>query len=231
VIVVDASVLANALGDEAEDGHTARDELRAARDLAAPDLIDVETVAVPRKRWLAQAISTERFDAAVTDLQRLDFERVPTRRLIRRASELRANTTAHDATYVALAEALGCDLLTADLRLANATDLAASFESCGPGRRVHPEGMHPDGAPARCTRRNRPTGRRSVAPGNTSGPRSIDSPRPLVVNFIQLAFARLDSERPEAVRLEAGRCTCRSPGATPLQCCHCSGSASQRLRW
>ena len=121
MIVVDASVLANALGDDAEDGHTARDELRAAGDLAAPDLIDVETVAVLRKRWLAHAISTERFDAAVTDLQRLDFERVPTRRLIRRAYELRANVTAYDATYVALAEALGCELLTADLRLANAT--------------------------------------------------------------------------------------------------------------
>lgn len=121
MIVVDASVLANALGDDADDGHTARNELRAADDLAAPDLIDVETVAVLRKRWLAQTISTERFDAAVTDLQRLDFERVPTLRLIRRAYELRANVTAHDATYVALAEALGCELLTADQRLANAT--------------------------------------------------------------------------------------------------------------
>ena len=120
MIVVDASILANALGDDGEDGHTARDELRAAGDLAAPDLIDVETVVVLRKRWLAQAISTERFDAAVTDLQRLDFERVPTRRLIRRAYELRANVTAYDATYVALAEALGCELLTADQRLANA---------------------------------------------------------------------------------------------------------------
>lgn len=121
MIVVDASVLANALGDDAEDGRSARSELRTAGDLAAPDLIDVETVAVLRKRWLAQAISTERFDAAVTDLLRLDFERVPTRRLIRRAYELRANVTAYDATYVALAEALGCELLTADLRLANAT--------------------------------------------------------------------------------------------------------------
>jgi len=74
VIVVDASVLANALGDDEDDGHIARKELLAAGDLAAPDLIDVEAVAVLRKRWQAQAISDERFDAAVTDLQRLDFE-------------------------------------------------------------------------------------------------------------------------------------------------------------
>ncbi len=121
MIVVDASILANALGDDEDDGDAARSELRAAGDLAAPDLVDVETVAVLRKRWLARAISDERFDAAVTDLQRWDFERVPTLRLVRRAYELRANVTAYDAMYVALAEALGCELLTADQRLAGAT--------------------------------------------------------------------------------------------------------------
>lgn len=121
MIVVDASVLANAVGDDEDDGQTARSELRAAGDLAAPDLVDVETVAVLRKRWLARDISDERFDAAITDLQRLEFERVPTLRLLRRAYELRANVTAYDATYIALAEALGCELITADQRLAHAT--------------------------------------------------------------------------------------------------------------
>lgn len=121
MIVVDASVLANAIGDDGDDGRTARVALRAADDLAAPDLVDVETVAVLRKRWMARAITDDRFEAAVLDLRRLDFERVPTSRLIRRAYELRANLTAYDATYVALAEALDCELLTADQRLANAT--------------------------------------------------------------------------------------------------------------
>ena len=120
MIVVDASILANAVGDDEDDGHTARKELRAAGDLAAPDLVDVETVAVLRKRWMARTISEDRFDAAVTDLRRLDFERVRTLRLVRRAYELRANVTAYDATYVALAEALDCELLTADQRLAHA---------------------------------------------------------------------------------------------------------------
>jgi predicted nucleic acid-binding protein len=129
VIVVDASILANALGDDEEDGDAARSELRAAGDLAAPDLVDVETVAVLRKRWLARAISDDRFDAAVTDLQRWDFERVPTLRLVRRAYELRANVTAYDAMYVALAEALGCELLTADQRLAGATGPRCSIRA------------------------------------------------------------------------------------------------------
>jgi predicted nucleic acid-binding protein len=121
VIVVDASILANALGDDQSDGRAARSELRTAGDLTAPDLIDVETVAVLRKRWLAGTLSQERFDEAITDLQRWDFERIPTLRLVRRAYELRANVTAYDATYVALAEAVGCELLTADRRLAGAT--------------------------------------------------------------------------------------------------------------
>ncbi|MDN5797394.1 MAG: type II toxin-antitoxin system VapC family toxin [Intrasporangium sp.] len=121
MIVVDASVLANALADDEDDGDAARSELRAAGDLAAPDLVDVETVAVLRKRWLVQDISDERFEAAITDLQRWDFERVPTLQLVRRAYELRANVTAYDATYVALAEALGCELLTADRRPAGST--------------------------------------------------------------------------------------------------------------
>lgn len=129
MIVVDASILANALGDDEDDGDAARSELRTAGDLAAPDLVDVETVAVLRKRWLARAISDERFDAAVTDLQRWDFERVPTLRLVRRAYELRANVTAYGAMYVALAEALGCELLTADQRLAGATGPRCSIRA------------------------------------------------------------------------------------------------------
>lgn len=121
MIVIDASVLANALGDDENDGRSARHELRVADALAAPDLVDVETVAVLRRRWLARTLSDDRFESAVLDLERLDVERVPTLRLLRRAYELRANVTAYDATYVALAEALGCELLTADRRLAAAT--------------------------------------------------------------------------------------------------------------
>lgn len=118
--MVDASVLANAIGDDGEDGRAARAELRAAESVFVPDLIDVETMAVLRKRWLAQSMSDSRFDAAIGDLERLGMERVPTLRLMRRAYELRANVTAYDASYVALAEALHCELLTADRRLAGA---------------------------------------------------------------------------------------------------------------
>lgn len=95
--------------------------MRAARELAAPDLVDVETTAVLRKRWLAGALSDERFAAAIDDLGDLELERYPALPLMRRAYDLRANVTAYDATYIALAEVLNCELLTAgDRRLANA---------------------------------------------------------------------------------------------------------------
>lgn len=83
MIVIDASVLANVVGDDGDDGRSARGELRAADDLAAPDLVDVETVAVLRKRWLAATMSDQRIAAVVEDLEELDIERVPVLRLMR----------------------------------------------------------------------------------------------------------------------------------------------------
>jgi predicted nucleic acid-binding protein len=121
VIVVDGSVLANALADDEDDGATARRELRAAGEVAAPDLVDVETVSVLRKRWLRRTLTDQRFATAIAHLQQLGIERVPTLRLVPRAFELRANVSAYDACYIALAEHLGCELITADKRLAAAT--------------------------------------------------------------------------------------------------------------
>jgi predicted nucleic acid-binding protein len=45
--------------------------------------------------------------------------------------ELRANVTPYDAVYVALAEELGCLLLTADRRLSRAPGLRCEVEVAG----------------------------------------------------------------------------------------------------
>ena len=121
MIVIDASVLAYVVGDDGSDGRRARQEFRNAGDIAAPDLVDVETVAVLRKRWLAGSVSDHRFAAAVDDLGQLYLDRYPTLPFMQRACQLRANVAAYDCAYVALAETLGCELLTADRRLASAT--------------------------------------------------------------------------------------------------------------
>ena len=120
MIVVDASVLANVVGDDEAAGQLARARLAAASAVSAPDLVDVETVSVLRRRWLASDLSDERFRFAVDDLLALPITRFPVGPLMVRAFELRANIIAYDACYVALAEALDCLLVTSDRRLANA---------------------------------------------------------------------------------------------------------------
>ena len=120
MIVADASVVANALGDDGADGAAARAVLRAERDLAASDLVAVETVSVLRRRWLNGDLTARRFRSAITDLGDLAIMRHPTLPFMTRAYELRANVTPYDAAYVGLAEALNCELVTADARLATA---------------------------------------------------------------------------------------------------------------
>ena len=120
MIVVDASVIANVVGDDEAAGQLARARFAAASAASAPELVDVETVSVLRRRWLAGDLSDERFRGAVDDLLALPITRFPVGPLMVRAFELRANITAYDACYVALAEALDCPLITSDRRLANA---------------------------------------------------------------------------------------------------------------
>lgn len=132
MIVVDASILANALADDGADGATARSRLANAGPLAAPDLIDVETVAVLRERWIAGDLDDQRFSKAIEDLEDLDLTRYPMLPLMRRAFELRANVTAYDVTYVALAERLDCTLLTADRRLATAPTITCPVDVLHP---------------------------------------------------------------------------------------------------
>lgn len=70
MIVVDASVLSNAIGDDEADGEAARDVIRRSGGVSAPDLVDVETVAVLRSRWLAGTLPVRRFAVAVREISR-----------------------------------------------------------------------------------------------------------------------------------------------------------------
>jgi predicted nucleic acid-binding protein len=119
VIVVDASILANLIGDDGSDGDRAR-EVLDGQELSVPDLADVEVVSVLRRRWLAKTMTARRFAAAIDDLGALPADRYPALPFMPRAYELRANVSAYDATYVALAEQLDCALITGDRRLASA---------------------------------------------------------------------------------------------------------------
>jgi predicted nucleic acid-binding protein len=119
VLVVDASVLVTALADDGADGDAARARLRGRR-LAAPELIDLEVLSVLRRGHASGALDLRRVDLAIADLLDLPIERARHSQLLLRCWELRHNLTPYAASYVALAEALDAELLTADARLAAA---------------------------------------------------------------------------------------------------------------
>jgi predicted nucleic acid-binding protein len=128
VIVVDASVLAVALGDDGADGELARNRL-ADNTLAGPELIDLEVASVWRRHVAAKLMSARRAAAAAADLEDLPLHRSSHRPLLRRVWELRHVVTPYDAAYVALAEALDVVLVTADTRLARAPGVKCEVEA------------------------------------------------------------------------------------------------------
>lgn len=90
-------------------------------ELAAPDLLVFETLAVLRREALRGGISERRATGAFHDLGDLPVELFPSLVLRDRAWELRHNLTAADALFVALAERLGEPLVTKDRALVEAT--------------------------------------------------------------------------------------------------------------
>jgi predicted nucleic acid-binding protein len=120
VIVIDASVLAEALTGAGPVGEAARAELAADSRWAAPPIVKIETMSVIRGRLLGKKISEDVAVGAVADLLAVVIDRVDEDSLLPRMWELRGNLTSYDAAYVAAAEALGCPLVTMDAKLAKA---------------------------------------------------------------------------------------------------------------
>ena len=127
MIVVDASVLAPALGDDGRDGDRARARLRGEQ-LAAPHLIDLEVASVWRRQLAGGRMDPRRAEMAVADLESLPLRRARHADLLSRCWQLRENLTPYDAAYVALAEALDVTLVTADRRMAQASGPRCTVE-------------------------------------------------------------------------------------------------------
>ncbi len=127
VLVVDASVIAPAVADGGEDGQALRVRLKGEA-LAAPDLLRTEVMSVLRRQARTGSLTAAEANTAIEDLLSLPISVFPTAPLLRRMWALRDNVTAYDATYIALAEALACPLLTADTRLANAPGPRCAIE-------------------------------------------------------------------------------------------------------
>jgi predicted nucleic acid-binding protein len=120
-IVIDASALVELLT------HTSLaskiDQIVGDAEFIAPDVLNPEVLQSLRGLERGGRLTSARASLAVTQLAESKIQRIPTRGLLREAWSIRANVSAYDACYVALARALDCPLLTTDRPLARAPGL------------------------------------------------------------------------------------------------------------
>ena len=121
-VVVDASTLVAAVASTGSLGDRARALLRGRRR-AAPHLIDAEVGNALRLMVLRGDLTDDVGASARLMAERLVHRRHPIQGAIAaRAWQLRHNLSFYDALYIALAESLHCQLVSADSRLARALE-------------------------------------------------------------------------------------------------------------
>lgn len=131
MIVLDASAAVELLLGT-DDGALVADRIDdPAETIQVPHLLSIEVAQVLRRLVAAGDIRPNRAVDALDDLADLDAERYPHEPFLVRMFALRANLTAYDAAYVALAEALDAPLVTFDQRLARAPGNRATVELLG----------------------------------------------------------------------------------------------------
>lgn len=128
MIVLDASAVIELLLGTGASAKIANRIARPGETLHAPHLVDVEVTHVLRRLQLGGELGEERGRQALEDLADLDLERYAHYDFLPRLWELRHDATAHDAVYLALAEALRAPLLTLDERLAQNASHRARVE-------------------------------------------------------------------------------------------------------
>lgn len=128
MIVVDSSLVANALVVPNAKGDAARDRLARDADVHAPQLMDLEVVSSIRRLSRHGKINEDEADFALFQLHNFPVVRYPHVELIPRLWELRHNATPYDASYIALAEDLDCPLVTADTHLEGVPSIRCQVE-------------------------------------------------------------------------------------------------------
>jgi predicted nucleic acid-binding protein len=118
MIVADASVLVSGLL-----GGAAAVEVIATEQIQVPSVTDIEVASALRRRVRLGQVSAEEGWFLLDTYRWLGITRHADFAMFDRVWELRDNLSAYDASYVALAEAIECPLVTGDARLSRAPGL------------------------------------------------------------------------------------------------------------
>ena len=127
-MVLDASGVVELLLNTASGRRLSARLLAETEGVHVPHLIDAEIAQVLRRFVLLGLLDARSGAAALRRWQDFDVDRYPHEPLLNRVWELRANVTAYDATYLALAEALSMVFVTGDRRLARVPGARTAIE-------------------------------------------------------------------------------------------------------
>ncbi|HKA67922.1 MAG TPA: type II toxin-antitoxin system VapC family toxin [Actinomycetes bacterium] len=128
MIVVDSSALTAVLAGAVPNPRLVA-RIAVEDSIHATDLLDIEFLGSLRGLLRGGKISEERTRQARFLFAELQVVRYPVAVITDRVWALRHNLSAYDASYVALAEALGCPLITTDNRIATASGHVAQVEA------------------------------------------------------------------------------------------------------
>ncbi|WP_322760031.1 type II toxin-antitoxin system VapC family toxin [Frankia sp. Cr2] len=127
MIVIDASALVKILIEKSSSAEAVRERLRG-ETLSAPSLVDAEVLSVLRGLTLGGKLPEQQARTALSLLARIPIQRAPLPAQLARVWQLRANYSAYDAFYVALAEFLDCALVTSDARISRGSGTNCPIE-------------------------------------------------------------------------------------------------------
>ncbi|MFF2143414.1 type II toxin-antitoxin system VapC family toxin [Kitasatospora sp. NPDC058190] len=116
-VVIDCSALVHFLASRDPLGFAVRTRVSAADAVAVPTLIDYEIQSALLGMRRAGKLTEREVAKAIDAYRQLPLVRHETLLLWDRVQVLHGNLSAHDAQYVALAEALAATLITSDARI------------------------------------------------------------------------------------------------------------------
>jgi len=127
-LVLDASILVDALRPKAQGSEAIRGRLKLADSKFAAHTIDVECMSAWRALRLRGEIDDHAMLRALDGLATWPIERLASTPLISRIHELSPAITLYDGACIAIAEALNLPLLTRDARLTRVSGPRCQFE-------------------------------------------------------------------------------------------------------